>query len=109
MGLPWRCPEHPDAQILHLWDNNFVWRDGYPRDGYSSNHRYECNECQRELAPPNHLTCDSALQEEQKMKVYICKICGKEFTSSDFDKDYGRRYRNTEICLGCCLEHDPDI
>ena len=55
MKLPWRCPKHPDAEILHSWDNNYTvgWNDGYPRGGYSSNHKYECNECHFELAPPN--------------------------------------------------------
>ena len=52
-GLPWRCPDHPDAQILHSWDNNYtVWGDGYPRGGHTSNHKYECNECHIELAAP---------------------------------------------------------
>ncbi len=51
--LPWQCPEHPDAKILHSWDTqHIVWGDGYPRGGYSSNHKFECNECGTELRPP---------------------------------------------------------
>lgn len=56
MSLPWQCPNHPDAQILHSWDNSYtVWGDGYPRSGHTSNHKYECNECHIELAPPKAL------------------------------------------------------
>ncbi len=48
---PWQCPEHPDAKILHSWDNvRYVYADGYPRGQGSENHKYECNDCGLELA-----------------------------------------------------------
>ena len=50
--LPWRCPDHPQAQIKKSWDRTFfVYGDGYPRgSGLDSNFKYECSECGRELA-----------------------------------------------------------
>ncbi|KKL70421.1 hypothetical protein LCGC14_2105110 [marine sediment metagenome] len=47
----WRCPDHPDAMILHSWDETqYVFNDGYPRgSGVKKNHRWECNECGLEL------------------------------------------------------------
>lgn len=56
--LPWVCPEHPEAQIRHSWDRTRTevnWGPYRPRHTVSeteSNHRYECAECGRELAPP---------------------------------------------------------
>ena len=52
MKLPWKCPQHPNAQILHSWDVTHTagWSDGYPRGGNISNHKYECSECGLELA-----------------------------------------------------------
>lgn len=51
--LPWRCPQHPDAQIRHSWTRHqYVYGDGYPRGGHDSDHKYECAECGLELAPP---------------------------------------------------------
>ena len=52
MSLPWRCDEHPDAPIRHLWDESHYVMNGYPAGtGIVSNHRYECAICGKELAP----------------------------------------------------------
>ena len=51
--LPWRCPEHPDAQIRQSWDSTRYVMNGYPvGTGVKSNYRYECEECGKELASP---------------------------------------------------------
>ena len=50
--LPWVCPEHPNAQIRHSWDQTHYVMNGYPvGTGIRSNQRYECAECGRELQP----------------------------------------------------------
>jgi len=50
--LPWICPQHPKAQIRHLWDQSHYVMNGYPAGlGIQSNHRHECAECGLELAP----------------------------------------------------------
>lgn len=52
-SLPWVCPQHPDAQIRHSWDQTHYVIGGYPAgEGIRSNHRYECVKCGTELAPP---------------------------------------------------------
>lgn len=54
--LPYLCPEHPEAQVRHEWDRTRAevnWGPSRPRNTISetdSNHRYFCNECDRELA-----------------------------------------------------------
>lgn len=54
MTLPWQCPEHPDAQIRHEWDETtLVRKDGWPLGPTrvpTSHHNYYCAECGRELA-----------------------------------------------------------
>lgn len=51
MSLPWTCPDHPQAEIRHLWDQTHYVLNGYPAgQGIKSNHRYECAVCNRELA-----------------------------------------------------------
>ncbi len=51
--LPWICPQHPKAQVRHLWDQNHYVLNGYPAGtGWKSGHRYECAECGLQLAPP---------------------------------------------------------
>lgn len=54
-NLPWLCEEHPNAQIRHTWDEDRyvlnqveVSRMGFNR----RNHKYECDRCGKELAPP---------------------------------------------------------
>lgn len=52
-NLPWTCPQHPEAQIRHSWDQTHYVMNGYPAgQGVRSNHRYECSECGTELAKP---------------------------------------------------------
>ena len=57
-SLPWLCPEHPAAQVRHLWDrtrSEVNWGPNWPRHLISEvdhSHRYECAVCGRELAPP---------------------------------------------------------
>ena len=48
------CPEHPNAPIRHEWLRKyFDYVDGYTYDnGLDFDHHYYCNECDRELAPP---------------------------------------------------------
>lgn len=54
--LPWRCPEHPDAMIRHLYDQNHCVLNGYPGGtGWQSNHRYECAKCGRQVREPAEL------------------------------------------------------
>ena len=49
--LPYNCPEHPLAHILHSWDERHYEINGYPVGiGTKSNHHYECVECGRKLA-----------------------------------------------------------
>jgi len=49
--LPWLCPDHPEANVRHLWDQSYCVLNGYPAGtGIQSNHRYECAVCCRELA-----------------------------------------------------------
>lgn len=49
--LPYICPEHPDAQIKHTWDQTHYVMNGYPAgEGISSKHQYWCAKCGRELA-----------------------------------------------------------
>ena len=51
--LPYICPSHPKAQILHTWDQTHSVIAGYPAGtGVTGNHKWKCNECGRELAPP---------------------------------------------------------
>ena len=53
--LPWRCSEHPNAQIRHSWDEKHYVLNSYPAGaGIKSNHKFECALCGRELAaePP---------------------------------------------------------
>ena len=50
---PYICPDHPNAQIRHSWDETHYVLNGYPAGlGTKNHHRYECVECGRELAPP---------------------------------------------------------
>ena len=50
-ALPYVCPEHPQAQIRHSWDQTHCVLNGYPAGtGWKSKHKYECTECGRELA-----------------------------------------------------------
>lgn len=50
-NLPYICPEHPMAQIRHEWDQTHYVMNGYPAGtGISSNHRYYCATCGRELS-----------------------------------------------------------
>jgi len=54
-GLPWLCPDHPRAQIRHIWSrtrSEANWGPYRPRHLISvldHSHRYECAECAREL------------------------------------------------------------
>ena len=49
--LPWQCPEHPEAEILHSYDESQYVMNGYRVGSVDvHNHKYECNECGRELA-----------------------------------------------------------
>lgn len=51
--LPWRCPEHPDAQVRHEWNRT---RETVRLTGahweYDHGHQYFCAACGRELAAP---------------------------------------------------------
>ncbi len=50
--LLWQCDMHPNAEILHSWDNvRYNWGDGRPRGQGTENHTYACNECGQELSP----------------------------------------------------------
>lgn len=50
--LPWICPEHPHAEIMHTWDEtHFVVGGLLAGLGIKLKHRYECVICGRELAP----------------------------------------------------------
>lgn len=52
-SLPWICPQHPKAQIRHLWDRSQYVMNGYTAGrGIDTNHRYECADCGLELASP---------------------------------------------------------
>lgn len=52
---PWICPSHPDAQILHTYDddhyilNGEMVRAGIPNT--KRNHKYQCSVCGMELVP----------------------------------------------------------
>jgi hypothetical protein len=49
--LPYICPEHPNANILHTWEEVHSFIGGYPAgSGYTKNHKYECQECGRQLS-----------------------------------------------------------
>ena len=49
--LSWTCPDHPNAKVLHTWDQVHSALNGYPAGiGFPKNHRFECNECGQELA-----------------------------------------------------------
>lgn len=64
-NLPSICPDHPEAQIRHVWDNTkYVFSDGYPRGtGTNHNHRYFCNECKTELCSPEEYAQRKAAKE----------------------------------------------
>ena len=48
---PYICPDHPDAQIRHSWDQKHCVFNGYPAGtGWQTNHTFECANCGRELA-----------------------------------------------------------
>lgn len=51
--LPWVCPEHPKAMVVHEWYQTYTigWSDGYPRSGGTHSHKWFCEICERELAP----------------------------------------------------------
>jgi hypothetical protein len=51
--LPWRCPEHPDAQILHSWDHKHAVLNGEPAGlgWYAGGDKFQCAVCRRELKP----------------------------------------------------------
>lgn len=52
--LPYLCPQHPRAQIRHLWDQTHYIMNGLPAGaGFRKNHRYECAECGLQVAPPD--------------------------------------------------------
>jgi len=52
-ALPWICPEHPHAAVLHVWDEEHFVIGGLPAgSGIKKNERYVCPVCMRELAPP---------------------------------------------------------
>lgn len=52
--LPYVCPDHPAAQILHEWNRTqYIQAHGYPMGiPLDSGHQYFCSKCKRELAPP---------------------------------------------------------
>lgn len=53
-ALPWTCPQHPNAQIRHTWDETRCVLNGIAAgEGIKSKHRYECAECGQELAAQN--------------------------------------------------------
>lgn len=50
--LPYVCPEHPEAQIRHEWNQTHYVMNGYPQGaGIKHGHQYFCDICRRELAP----------------------------------------------------------
>jgi len=52
--LPWQCPDHPDSKIKYTYDRTRYVFNGYPRGvGITSNYKYQCKECDRELAAPS--------------------------------------------------------
>ena len=87
MDLPYQCPEHPEACVLHEWDQRHTVIAGYPAGrGCSRNHRWLCFDCGRELAAP----CDHAGHEWESpggavvIGVSKCKRCGRTSRESDF-------------------------
>jgi len=51
------CPRHPDAMVLHSWDETHAVLNGLPAGtGIKRGHRWECSVCGRELAPPRPQT-----------------------------------------------------
>ena len=47
---PYFCPDHPNAQIRHEWDQNHYVLNGYPAGlGWQTGHQYFCSVCGLEL------------------------------------------------------------
>lgn len=45
-----QCPNHPNVDVRHEWDEDTYLRGGYPMGSpISYNHRYFCTKCNREL------------------------------------------------------------
>ena len=60
-NLPWICKEHPEAQIRHEWDRTrtrFHLTGAEIAHDEPDSHRYYCNECGKELAPPESVIHD---------------------------------------------------
>ena len=66
MDKPWRCPKHPNAQIIESWDEKHPVMNGYPVGlGVKSNFKCECAECGLELMSEEEA---EALSGEKKEK-----------------------------------------
>lgn len=51
--LPSVCKDHPNAEILHEWDQTHYVLNGFIAGvGTKSDHRYFCQKCRRELCSP---------------------------------------------------------
>ena len=50
-SLPWACPDHPNAKVVHIWDQEHRALNGLPAGiGYPKNHKYACSVCGERLA-----------------------------------------------------------
>lgn len=52
MSLPARCPEHPQAHVIHTWTTHRTETNkcGYVGIVWEDAHAYHCAVCQRRLA-----------------------------------------------------------
>lgn len=51
--LPFICEDHPDAKVLHSWDEVHTVLNGMPSGvGVEKNHEYCCSVCLKRLSPP---------------------------------------------------------
>lgn len=45
--FPYRCKEHPLAQVKHIWDEDYITQKG---NTITRNEKFECSVCGKQLA-----------------------------------------------------------